>query len=167
MPNANPWQSRIWREHAAGTLTRAFRDVLLTLRTFRGHGGLICPSHETLADRAKASISTVARALKHARHLGLVEWSERRVKAGWRWLRTSNTYELMVPDSPVDPQMRPVWWRRLTTGQSDRGGNQEEKQGRKAALRKMLAEAACLPDLLARRRMVIEGRLNNKFAQFR
>ena len=167
MPNANPWQSRIWREHAAGTLTRAFRDVLLTLRTFRGHGGLICPSHETLADRAKVSISTVQRALKHARCLGLVEWSERRVQAGWRWLRTSNTYDLTAPDSPVDPHLRPVWWRRITNRHCDREGEQEKKESKKAALKSMLAEAACLPDLLAARRMVIEGRLNNKFAQFR
>lgn len=24
--------------------------------------------------------------------LGLVSWTERRVRAGWRWLRTSNAY---------------------------------------------------------------------------
>ena len=48
-----PWTSRIWQEFRAGNLTRAGRDVLLTLRTYRGHGGLICPSHATLADRAR------------------------------------------------------------------------------------------------------------------
>ena len=39
----------VWAEFRAGNLTRAGRDVLLTLRTFRGHGGEIHPSHATLA----------------------------------------------------------------------------------------------------------------------
>jgi len=35
------WTDRVWLEFRAGNLTRAYRDVLLTLRTYRGHGGLI------------------------------------------------------------------------------------------------------------------------------
>jgi hypothetical protein len=73
MPN-QPWPDRIWLEHRAGTLTRAYRDVLLTLRTYRGRGGMICPAHETLAERARCSISTVQRALRQAQRLGLVSW---------------------------------------------------------------------------------------------
>jgi hypothetical protein len=96
-----PWTSRVWQDFHAGNLTRAARDVLLTLRTYRGHGGLICPSHDTLADRANCHPSTVLRALQAARDLGLVRWSERRVRAGWRWLRTSNRYTLTDPDGPV------------------------------------------------------------------
>jgi hypothetical protein len=91
MPN-QPWPDRIWLEHRAGTLTRAYRDVLLTLRTYRGRSGMIHPSHETLAERAKCSVSTVQWALRQAQRLGLVSWTERRVRAGWRWLRTSNCY---------------------------------------------------------------------------
>jgi hypothetical protein len=34
------WIARVWQEFHAGNLTRAHRDVLLTLRTYRGHGGL-------------------------------------------------------------------------------------------------------------------------------
>jgi hypothetical protein len=34
------WTTRVWQEYRAGNLTRAFRDVLLTLRTFRGTGAL-------------------------------------------------------------------------------------------------------------------------------
>jgi DNA-binding transcriptional MocR family regulator len=161
MPTPQPtWQERVWQEYRAGTLTRAWRDVMLTLRTYRGYGGLICPSHETLAKRAHCAVSTVQRALQQARRLGLVNWTERRIRAGWRWLRSSNSYALSVPDTPVNPELRPVWWRRITTGQSDRGGESEEKQeGHRAALLAMVREAAVVPDLLAQRRAVVQQEL--------
>ncbi len=162
MPTEN-WTDRVWREFHAGNLTRAFRDVLLTLRTYRGHGGMICPAHETLADRAKCKVRTVSRALKHAKTLGLLAWAERRVRRGWRWLRTSNQYWLTVPDAPAEPGTRPVWWRRSTTGHSDAGGEglekKEAQQGHKAALATMIREASGLPDLLAMRRAAVEKRL--------
>ena len=75
------WTARVWAEFRAGNLTRVWRDVLLTLKTYRGHGGLICPSHATLAERARCSVRTVQRALAMGRRLGLVSWSERRVRA--------------------------------------------------------------------------------------
>jgi uncharacterized protein RhaS with RHS repeats len=157
------WTDRIWREYRAGTLTRTYRDVLLTLRTYRGRGGLICPGHETLADRAGCSVSTVQRALHHARRLGLVSWSERRIRSGWRWLRTSNTYALTIPDAPIEPNMRPTWWRRRTTGQVAVGGENEENkmahEGRRVAIGRMIREAAVLPDLLARRRDAVAALL--------
>jgi DNA-binding transcriptional MocR family regulator len=156
------WTERVWREFHAGTLTRGMRDVLLTLRTYRGRGGLMCPGHETLADRARCSVSTVQRTLRQAHQLGLVVWFERRVRASWRWLRTSNAYSLVVPETPIDATMRPTW-RKPTTGQSDRGGERlEEKdaqQGHQQALTAMLQEAAQMPDLLALRRATIEARL--------
>jgi hypothetical protein len=151
-----PWSDRIWREFRAGNLTRSWRDVLLTLATFRGSGGLICPSHATLAERARCCVRTVQRALAHAERLGLVVWAERRVRASWRWLRTSNAYRLLVPLAPVQAGLRPLWPRRATTGQDCRGGESESK---KEALKTMLAEAARLPDLLAMRRAVFEGGL--------
>lgn len=161
--STDPWPDRVWREFRAGTLTRAYRDVLLTLRTYRGAGGLICPSHETLAERAQCGVSTVQRALRQARRLGLVFWSERRRRCGWRWLRTSNSYTLTVPDNPIDPTLRPLWWRARTTSQADRGGEilkkQEAQQGHKAALATMLQEAAGLPDLLALRRAAVPAML--------
>ena len=86
------------RPARAGNLTRAYRDVLLTLATFRGAGGLICPAHATLAERGGCSVSTVRRALAQAFRLDLVSWTERRIRAGWRWLRTFNAYRPhMVP----------------------------------------------------------------------
>jgi hypothetical protein len=96
-----PWITRIWQEYRAGNLTRAHRDVLLTLHTFRGTGGTAWPSHATLADRARCCVRTVQRALQQAQHLGLVSWAERRVRAAWRWLRTSNLYRFAVPQGAV------------------------------------------------------------------
>ncbi len=156
MPTPCPWTARVWREFHADNLTRAYRDVLLTLRTFRGHGGLMVPSHATLADRVGCSPRTVQRALQQARRLGLVSWVERRVRAAWRWLRSSNSYRLAVPAEAVQPGLRPAWPCRATTGQNGGGGG---SVSRKKALDAMLQEAAVLPDLLAARRRVIEARL--------
>jgi hypothetical protein len=156
VPPTNPWRDRVWKEFHAGNLTRAYRDVLLTLATFRGAGGLICPAHATLAERASCSVSTVRRALAQAFRLALVSWTERRIRAGWRWLRTSNAYRLAVPDGPVRRRMRPAWPRRRTTGQYDGEGENLKK---KEALSEMLRAAAALPDLLALRRATMAARL--------
>lgn len=158
---ATPWTARVWREFRCGNLTRAWRDVLLTLETFRGRGGLICPAHQTLADRASLRTGkTAERALAQARDLGLVEWSERRVRRGWRWLRTSNAYRLMVPPDPAQAGQR---WPRRTNRPLVGGGEsidkKEAQQGHQAQLRRMMVEAAGMPDLLAVRRTVIENRL--------
>jgi hypothetical protein len=48
-------------------------------------------------------LKTVERALHAARDLGLITWSERRLRRGWRWLRTSNLYQLTTPDAAVEP----------------------------------------------------------------
>jgi len=154
-----PWTSRIWQEFHAGNLTRTGRDVLLTLKTYRGHGGLICPSHETLAGHANCHASTVWRALQAARDLGLVRWTERRVRAAWRSLRTSNRYTLTDPQAPVIPRQKSL---PRTTMQSAGGGEsqfkKEAREGSKAALAAMLATAERMPDLLAARRAYWERR---------
>ena len=148
------WTARVWQEFHAGNLTRAARDVLLTLRTYSGHGGLIWPSHETLAARVDCHVSTVWRALHAARDLGLVRWTERRVRAAWRSLRTSNRYGLTNPDAPVMPRPR-------TTMQRASGGESKKKQEAhehdRGALATMLATAARLPDLLTMRRRAWEA----------
>lgn len=151
-----PWAARIWAEYRAHNLTPLFRDVLLTLHTYRGAGGVAWPSHETLADRGRCSVSTVQRALAHARKLGLLEWCARRRRAAWRSLRTSNLYRFLAPTAPVQPGQRPVFWRPFrTTGQNERGGEKSKKE----SLLTMLQEAAGLPDLLANRRREVEQRL--------
>jgi hypothetical protein len=140
------WIGRIWAEFRAGNLTRAWRDVLLTLRTFRGHGGGIFPAHATLAERTSLSAKTVERALHAARDLGLVTWSERRIRRGWRWLRTSNLYLLLVPGAPLQIGLRRP--RRTNRPAVERG----ESVSKKEAWQAMIREAAGMPDLLARRR---------------
>jgi hypothetical protein len=158
MPIAIPtWINRIWQEYRAGNLTRAARDVLLTLHTYRGHGGVAWPSQVTLGERANCDERTVRRALVAAQGLDLVRWTERRVRAGWRWLRTSNLYRFVVPEGPVQPTRRALRQVAVTTGHCDRGG---ENQKKKAALDEMLREAAAAPDLLLARRLAWnEGRL--------
>lgn len=145
----NTWRNRILDEHRAGNINHAAAHVLLALRSFRGHGGLICPSHATLADRAGCHASTALRALQAARDLGLVRWAERRVRVAWRSLRTSNRYWLTQPEEPVSPRQRT---NRQSAGGGESKKKQEAREGSKTALAAMLAEAERLPDLLARRR---------------
>ena len=156
MPIAKPaWIARIWQEYRAGNMTRAARDVLLTLHTFRSSGGVAWPSHATLADRAKCCVRTVARALAQAQTLGLVSWAERRFRAGWRWLQSSNLYRFLVPSGPTLEVLRQP--KRPRAAQTDipagegRGSNQE-------VLEAILRAAAAAPDLLLARRLVMEGR---------
>jgi DNA-binding transcriptional MocR family regulator len=152
---ACPWTTRIWQEFRVGNLTRSYRDILLTLHTFRGAGGECWPSHATLAERAGCSLRTVQRALRQGEYLGLVQWVERRVRAGWRWLRTSNRYFFRLPESPVISGMGPRPRSALTTRQKGSGGETSKKE----ALLDMLREAATVPDLLARRRQAVEESL--------
>ena len=152
--DSTPWTARVWREFHAGNLTRAARDILLTLRTYRGRGGSIHPSHDTLADRAGCHANTVGRALQAARDLGLVQWTERRVRASWRSLRTSNRYWLLQPQEPVNPSQR-------TNHQKAGGGESKQKQEASgssvAAVVAMLEAAKGLPDLLLARRKAWEA----------
>jgi hypothetical protein len=129
MPIAIPtWINRIWQEYRAGNLTRAARDVLLTLHTYRGHGGVAWPSQVTLGERANCDERTVRRALVAAQGLDLVRWTERRVRAGWRWLRTSNLYRFVVPEGPVQPTRRALRQVAVTTGHCDREGRIRRKK---------------------------------------
>src|SRR3954451_18758774 len=96
------WLGHVRRAHRDGLLTRAWRDVLLELHGYRGTGGIAWTAHATLADRAECCVRTVQRALEAARELGLVSWSARRLRAGWRSLRSSNAYRLQRPQKPLE-----------------------------------------------------------------
>jgi hypothetical protein len=105
------WKTQVWSAFRARELTPLFRDVLLRLATFRGRRGLIFPSHQALADRARCCERTVRRALEAAKGLGLVRWCERRIKVGhWATERTSNLYTLIVENGgkPTDGQKHRV-----------------------------------------------------------
>lgn len=160
MPVAQPtWITRIWLEYRAGNLTRAARDVLLTLHSFRGHGGVAWPSHATLADRARCCTRTVQRALQQGECLGLVEWAERRVRAGWRWLQSSNLYRFVSREAPVQPGMQPPRKARAALTDSVPG---EVRVNKKAALDELLREAAAAPDLLAMRRAAMQAMMGRR-----
>jgi Helix-turn-helix domain len=150
-----PWAARIEAEFAADNLTRSWRDALLALASFRGHGGEIFPSQASVAARAQCSERTVRRASAMAVQLGLMVVLPRRRWHRGRYLRTSNRYILGVPDRAVAPGQRPPWPRRAT-GQA---GRVQDKEERKAALDAMMQAAAGLPDLLAMRRAVMAQRL--------
>ena len=148
------WFSRVYREFEAGNLTRAYRDVLLALGRFDGPLGIF-PSHRTLAARARCGVRTVQRALQAARRLGLVEWTETRVRAAWRSLQGPNRYVLKVPAAAVQ-------WLRRTGGQIGRRDTNERKKPAReqsnGTIRAMLETARALPDLLKARREALEAR---------
>jgi hypothetical protein len=118
MKQENGWANRIWQEFRAGNLTPTWRDVLTCLHGYRGAGGVAWPSHDTLADRARCDPRTVRRALEAARDLGLVAWTARRVRVGWRSLRSSNCYRFLRPEAAVEstPGRRRPCARLLQTG---------------------------------------------------
>lgn len=93
---ADRWIPAVWTQFRTGKLTRAFRDVLLTLQTFDGRGGLY-PSHATLAAKATCAVRTVQEALRQGRALGLVSWHSGASR------RTSNRYVLTMPRAAVEP----------------------------------------------------------------
>ena len=92
---ADRWTPAVWTQFRAGNLTRVFRDVLLTLQTFDGGGGLY-PSHATLASRSACAVRTVQEALRQGRALGLVSWHSGAAR------RTSNRYVLTVPKAAAE-----------------------------------------------------------------
>lgn len=97
------WVSRVEAERRADNLTLHEREVLKHLHYYRGRGGVAFPSHKAVAAAAKIGVSTVKRALMKARDLGLITWTERRVRAGWRLVRATNVYSFLTPRGPVSP----------------------------------------------------------------
>jgi hypothetical protein len=96
---ADLWIPAVWTQFRAGNLTRAFRDVLLTLQTF-DRNARIYPSHATLAARAACAVRTVQEALRQGRALGLVSWCSGASR------RTSNRYALTLPKAAAQAGAR-------------------------------------------------------------
>lgn len=129
MTTNDEWNRRITAEYDAANLTHLYRVVLQVLPTFRGHGGMIFPSHQAIADRVRLQIRccvrSVERALIQARKLGLLFWMPQHRRVGWRKIRSSNLYVLNVPAAQVRPGQGPVWRRYHTDRQA---GRIQEKQ---------------------------------------
>lgn len=148
------WLPLVWAAFNRKELSRAHRDVLLCLPRFRGKGGLIFPSHESIAHRAHCSVSTVKRALDAGRALGLIDWRGvwRRVW-GWASKRSSNLYSLIRPENPMKSDIahdRPVTLRVSTFLFSS--AEKEARGSSNGAVNAMIQAANRLPDLLAMRR---------------
>jgi hypothetical protein len=155
---SDPWFQRVEREHRAGHLSHAAFLVLRKLSGYFGGRDEAWPSHATLAQAAGVSVRSVQRALEAGRGLGLIEWTARRFRAGWRSLQSSNLYRRLMPTGAVSTHSTSP----RTGGQAGRGTTKKEKQERiesnAAALARLMAEAALLPDLLRARREALTAR---------
>jgi len=90
------------RAHArAGRLPAKQEWVALALLKRLGDDGQCDPSHDTLAADAGCSVKTVARAIARLRLLGLLSWTRRLIRDGWRCAQTSNGYCLLTPENGV------------------------------------------------------------------
>jgi hypothetical protein len=130
--------------HRVGRITRAHRDVGLALLKRLSDDGRCDPSHATLADDVGSSARTVGRATAAMRAVGLLRWTMRLVRAGWRAEQTSNAYELVPTAAPPC-------------------GGQTGRETRRidislGALDELLRAAAAAPDLLLRRRRQMAAR---------
>ena len=95
--NRIAWKAVVWNAFHQRLLTRADRDVMLTLASYAATG-VAWPSHATLAERVGCHPRTVRRGLAVGRALGLVDWHEGgRWLAGGVWRRRSNRYRLITP----------------------------------------------------------------------
>jgi len=89
----------------AGRLTEAAVRVGEALVRRLGTEGRCDPSQATLGDDARCSDRTVRRAIAALHTLGLIAWTRRIVRAGWRAEQTSNAYEL-CPEADAPPMVR-------------------------------------------------------------
>lgn len=144
---------RIRDEHAAGWLTRAYRDVALAIARHNAAGDWN-PTVARIALDAVCTDRTVRRARACLEARGLLAVKARFEIVDGRAQQRSNAYGLVVPDAPVVPKPR-----------IPRGGQRVRPiQGRKE---KMLmnrwpaqADRVALAALAARR-AVIEGRMRS------
>ncbi len=123
------WTPAVWDAFKMRAISRLGRDVLLCLKTFRGAGGQIYPSHARLAERVGCSVSTVQVALAAGRDAGLVAWTSGRRR------RTSNRYVLELPQSAPQARVPRRQERaaaravRLLVGERRGGGENSFKRG--------------------------------------
>jgi Helix-turn-helix domain len=108
------WKAQIEVHRRAGRITDGQAQVGVALVRRLGQDGRCDPSHQTLAHDSGESISTVQRALKALAGCGLVSWTRRIIRDGWRACQTSNAYLLTVGKPPA---IRPS----ACDGQSDQG----------------------------------------------
>ena len=151
------WTARIWLEYRAGNVTRAERDCLLTLHSFRRTGGhcMAEPRHPGGAGQHVHQDSPTRPGTgQGARACGV----GREARPG-RLAVAQDVQPLSVPDAsggrPAGPTGTTLAGsRHYRTPGLRRGESKQERGSRRDA-----TGAAAMPDLLAMRRAVIEARL--------
>jgi hypothetical protein len=133
---------------AAGRLTATAHDIAEVLLHRLGTDGQLDPSHDTIANDALCCARTVRRALARLRDLGLVRWTLRLVRAGWRIEQTSNQYELLAPT--LQPR---------TGGQTGRETIFVKIKRVAAVEQEPAGDVAAARAALEARRRVVEGRM--------
>lgn len=95
------WQRCLLDALAEDEITRTYYAIGMSLSDYSGADGHhVFPSHRRLADDVHCSRSTVRRALKRLRELGLLEWEHRFLGPGPNNplpRGTSNLYEFLLP----------------------------------------------------------------------
>jgi hypothetical protein len=140
--------------HRGGRLTRAAKDVGDALLRRLSAEGRCDPSHDTLAADAACDARTVRRATVSLRALGLMRWTTRLVRVGWRAEQTSNAYELVPAIATPPAEMR-----------APRCGGQSVRETLKVDISYCpeftAAERQAAQTALAQRRAAVEARLLN------
>ncbi len=100
------WRARLDIHRRAGRLTALQCEVGRAMLRRLGQDGRLDPSMETIAADAGASVRSVQRAVAALSSCGLLTWTRRLVRTGWRAAQTSNAYVLTVGDPPAWPAAR-------------------------------------------------------------
>ena len=112
------YKAKLLIQRRPGRLTIAAAQVGRVLVDMLGRDGRLDPALETIAAKARVSISTVKRSLAQLRAAGFLTWTRRLIRCaagGWRTEQTSNAYILTVPACEAQIELA-VMKRRISKG---------------------------------------------------
>jgi hypothetical protein len=96
-PQRAQWQAKLLLARRPGGPTLGAVAVGRVLLDLLGQDGRLDPCLDTIAQLARVHVATVVRALAQLRSAGLLAWTRRLARAGWRAVQISNAYQLQVP----------------------------------------------------------------------
>lgn len=94
------FKAKLKLQRGPGRISAGARDVAEALLDMLGADGRLDPSLETIAARARLSVSAVKAALARLRACGFLDWTRRLIRGpatGGRVQQTSNAYVLSAP----------------------------------------------------------------------